>query len=75
MQRLSKREQYEIDPGHASLKDKRGKRDELKEKKFQSQQQKGLKNGQEGVEEVGTKNGKAVAPYDSSKLEGESGND
>ncbi|MDP4162551.1 MAG: lysine 2,3-aminomutase, partial [Bacillota bacterium] len=35
--RLNRREQYAVDPTHASLKDKREKRDELKEKKFQAQ--------------------------------------
>lgn len=35
--RYNKRKQYETNPEHASLKDKRDKRDELKEKKFHSQ--------------------------------------
>ncbi|HAQ08060.1 MAG TPA: lysine 2,3-aminomutase, partial [Bacillus bacterium] len=38
LRRLDRRGQYEVDPEHASLKDKREKRDELKEKKFLSQQ-------------------------------------
>lgn len=38
--RLDRREKYEEDPAHASLKDKREKRDELKEKKFMVQQNK-----------------------------------
>ncbi|MBD1379049.1 hypothetical protein IC621_02295 [Bacillus sp. IB182487] len=35
--RISKRKNYEVDPAHTSLKDKREKRDELKEKKYQAQ--------------------------------------
>ena len=38
--RLDKRKKYESDPEHASLKDKRDKRDLLKEKKFQAEQKK-----------------------------------
>jgi lysine 2,3-aminomutase len=38
--RLNRREQYAHDPGHMSLKDKREKRDELKEKKFKVQSEK-----------------------------------
>lgn len=38
--RIDRREKYEEDPAHASLKDKREKRDELKEKKFMAQQKK-----------------------------------
>lgn len=38
--RLDRREKYESDPAHSSLKDKREKRDELKEKKFKAQQTK-----------------------------------
>jgi len=38
--RLDRREKYEEDPAHASLKDKREKRDELNEKKFMVQQNK-----------------------------------
>lgn len=38
--RLNRRKSYEQDPLHSSLKDKREKRDELKEKKFLSQQAK-----------------------------------
>ncbi|PFH84385.1 lysine 2,3-aminomutase [Bacillus sp. AFS088145] len=40
LERMKKREQYQTDPSHSSLKNKREKRDELKEKKFQSQIQK-----------------------------------
>lgn len=40
LQRLDRREKYQEDQNHSSLKDKRQKRDELKEKKFQAQQQK-----------------------------------
>ncbi|WP_429901187.1 lysine 2,3-aminomutase [Gottfriedia sp. S16(2024)] len=40
LERMKKREQYQTDPAHSSLKNKREKRDELKEKKFQSQIQK-----------------------------------
>ena len=36
--RYVKRQHYQENPEHASLKDKREKRDELKEKKFQAQQ-------------------------------------
>lgn len=75
LQRITKRKQYESDPGHASLKDKRERRDELKEKKFLFQQQKELNNGQEWGNETGTKNGKAEAPYDSSIPKGESINE
>ena len=38
--RLNRRQQYQQNPNHQTLKDKREKRDELKEKKFQSQQKK-----------------------------------
>ena len=38
LQRLDRRHKYQEDPAHTSLKDKRGKRDVLKEKKFQAQQ-------------------------------------
>lgn len=38
--RLNRRQQYNQNPAHQTLKDKRGKRDELKEKKFQAQQKK-----------------------------------
>jgi lysine 2,3-aminomutase len=38
--RLNRRKEYNEDPAHASLKDKRGKRDELKEKKFKALSQK-----------------------------------
>ena len=40
LQRLDRRNKYGEDPKHASLKDKREKRDQLKEKKFQAQQNK-----------------------------------
>jgi lysine 2,3-aminomutase len=36
--RINRRKKYQEDQTHSSLKDKRGKRDELKEKKFQAQQ-------------------------------------
>jgi lysine 2,3-aminomutase len=42
LNRLSRRKNYETDPAHSTLKDKRGKRDELKEKKYQAQQQKNI---------------------------------
>ena len=38
--RLDRRKQYQQNPEHQTLKNKREKRDELKEKKFQSQQKK-----------------------------------
>lgn len=38
--RLNRRKEYNQDPSHASLKDKREKRDELKEKKFKAVMQK-----------------------------------
>ena len=38
--RLNRREQYQQNPNHQTLKDKREKRDQLKEKKFQAQQKK-----------------------------------
>ncbi|WP_088070411.1 lysine 2,3-aminomutase [Gottfriedia luciferensis] len=37
LERMKKREQYQDDPAHSSLKNKREKRDELKEKKFKAQ--------------------------------------
>lgn len=40
LERMKKREQYQEDPSHSSLKNKREKRDELKEKKFKAQIQK-----------------------------------
>jgi lysine 2,3-aminomutase len=40
LQRLDRRHKYQEDPAHTSLKDKREKRDELKEKKFKAQQDK-----------------------------------
>jgi lysine 2,3-aminomutase len=42
--RLNRRKEYNEDPAHASLKDKRGKRDELKEKKFKALLQKENEN-------------------------------
>jgi lysine 2,3-aminomutase len=38
--RINRRKKYQEDLSHSSLKDKREKRDELKEKKFQAQQNK-----------------------------------
>ncbi|MDF2858794.1 MAG: L-lysine 2,3-aminomutase [Neobacillus sp.] len=38
LHRLDRRQKYQKDPQHSSLKDKREKRDELKEKKFKAQQ-------------------------------------
>ncbi|AGK54502.1 L-lysine 2,3-aminomutase [Bacillus sp. 1NLA3E] len=38
LHRLDRRQKYQKDPQHSSLKDKRGKRDELKEKKYKAQQ-------------------------------------
>jgi lysine 2,3-aminomutase len=40
LQRLDRRQKYQEDQNHSSLKEKRQKRDELKEKKFKAQQQK-----------------------------------
>jgi lysine 2,3-aminomutase len=40
LERMKKREQYQEDPTHNSLKNKREKRDELKEKKYKAQIQK-----------------------------------
>lgn len=40
LQRLDRRHKYQEDPAHSSLKDKREKRDELKEKKFLALQSK-----------------------------------
>lgn len=40
LNRLDRRNNYQEDPTHSSLKDKREKRDELKEKKFLPQLQK-----------------------------------
>ena len=37
LKRLKRREEYETNPEHTSLKDNREKRDQLKEKKFQAQ--------------------------------------
>ncbi len=45
LQRLDRRQSYQEDPNYSSLKDKREKRDELKEKKFISQQQKMTESG------------------------------
>lgn len=42
LKRLNKRETYKENPEHDSLKNKRDKRDELKEKKFQAQKEKDL---------------------------------
>jgi lysine 2,3-aminomutase len=38
--RINRRHDYQSNPVHTTLKDKREKRDELKEKKFQAQQTK-----------------------------------
>jgi lysine 2,3-aminomutase len=40
LQRLDRRHKYKEDPAHTTLKNKREKRDELKERKFQAQQNK-----------------------------------
>ncbi|MBM7663527.1 hypothetical protein JOC85_004405 [Bacillus mesophilus] len=40
LQQLDRREKYREDPTHSSLKDKRDKRDEMKEKKFKVEQKK-----------------------------------
>jgi lysine 2,3-aminomutase len=45
LNRLDRRQKYQEDPAHSSLKDKRDKRDELKEKKFKAQQQKSTELG------------------------------
>ena len=47
LQRLDRRKKYETEPGHSSLKDKREKRDQLKERKFQAEQRKS--NPSEGM--------------------------
>ncbi|MEH7121246.1 lysine 2,3-aminomutase, partial [Neobacillus vireti] len=46
--RLNRRKQYNQDPAHSSLKDKRSKRDELKEKKFKAltEKEKGNNSGE-----------------------------
>jgi lysine 2,3-aminomutase len=44
LSRLHRRKQYESDPTHTSLKDKREKRDALKEKKYQAQMKKIVEN-------------------------------
>jgi lysine 2,3-aminomutase len=49
LNRLERRKEYETNPEHTSLKDKREKRDQLKEKKFQAQISKGIDG--EGKEE------------------------
>lgn len=40
LSRLNRRKDYYQDPAHTTLKDKRGKRDELKDKKFKALTQK-----------------------------------
>lgn len=49
LERLKRREQYQKDPNHQTLKDKREKRDQLKERKFQAEQKKNTlpKKGEE----------------------------
>lgn len=47
LQRLVRRKQHESNLGHVSLKNKRQKRDQLKEKKFQAQMKK-LNEGKQG---------------------------
>ncbi|MBP1942380.1 hypothetical protein J2Z26_002123 [Bacillus luteolus] len=47
LKHLDRRNKYEEDPSHASLKDKREKLDELKEKKFLSEQQKSTGYGEQ----------------------------
>ena len=37
LQRMNRRKDYEVNETHASLKDKRDKRDQLKDKKYQAQ--------------------------------------
>jgi lysine 2,3-aminomutase len=49
LKRMSRRKQYETDPSHTSLKDRRSKRDEMIERKWQSQ----LKDKADKVDEVG----------------------
>jgi lysine 2,3-aminomutase len=46
LNRLERKKEYETNPEHTSLKDKLGKRDQLKEKKFQAQ----ISKGKESVE-------------------------
>lgn len=53
--RLDRREKYDSDPEHSSLKDKRGKRDELKEKKFNAQQTKQSPAAEAGSEAAAAK--------------------
>lgn len=51
LNRLNRRKDYETNPEHSSLKDKRDKRDELKEKKFQAQQKKYIVGEEENKSE------------------------
>ncbi|MBS2969286.1 lysine 2,3-aminomutase [Metabacillus sp. KIGAM252] len=46
LSRLKRRNQYSSNPAHQTLKDKREKRNELRERKFQSQQQKIILQGE-----------------------------
>ena len=57
LQRMDLRKTYATNPEHASLKDKREKRDELKEKKFQAQ----ITKVQNNEELVGSANAKGDA--------------
>jgi lysine 2,3-aminomutase len=52
LQRLDRRQKYETDPSHSSLKDKREKRDQLKEKKFHAEQKKSTIQQSNPSEEV-----------------------
>jgi lysine 2,3-aminomutase len=47
LKRMNRRENYVTNPEHASLKNQREKRDQLKEKKFQAQQKKSTPKGDE----------------------------
>jgi lysine 2,3-aminomutase len=55
LQRLNQRKKYQQDPTYSSLKIKREKRDELKEKKFMAQQNKSTVEKKEGAPDPVTK--------------------
>ena len=51
LERMGRREKYDSNPAHSSLKDKRELREKLKEKKYKAEQQKTQKK--EGTPEIG----------------------
>jgi lysine 2,3-aminomutase len=57
LSRLNRRKQYAEDPAHSTLKDKRVKRDELKEKKFQALQNKEKENTDKNILDQSNKQG------------------